>query len=637
MQREHDKLSAEVVLEDKTTFFTATAALAASQQDQALAKRLKEQLDRFTRHNAGGRRQLAQLQHQANILQAKLAQQRRALGGVDATREQDRAAAKRVHRLENQLEKALGKLNEALARNKEKKASIDDLRRERLIFMQVQQKLQKELDDKLAKMAEVIEACNKAYEARDTAQAEAVALEEADRKETLDCEAQLQELAHVFKAKLRRTAMRPNLLMHGHGATATQRRLTLLQAADAKEEKAQRKREAQRMEEERKEYAAFLEEVQAHTGHDDVEALLEEYLRQEERNFSLYTYVNQEQWRELKAVEAQVAELRAELAKEAVIGEEEEEDDSKEEEEEDEEEGTHLHSGHPHHALPSSLELQLHATEDAIHRYEDECGATQQTLDMVRRGIASLTTFLRLDGMDVTNGNLLLCLGRVEERMEEVVKAYQVAKKAKAAKERQQQQPSSSSSSTAGGGSSSMFKILRLMAEPEEPPVGEEEKDVVLQDGMAAAGAGNSVERLARQRRHHHHALSSHIDPPRVDDYSDKDNEGVAAAAAQKPMTPPPSMPGAPTGLSPRPLTRAQVEESLKKPTGHEEEEEEEEEDTQRGGAGGTLCSAIQFSIVPGPASAMRSTSSSPFPSSAAGAHRKAAKRMSHFFKSFDD
>lgn len=39
---------------------------------------------------------------------------------------------------------------------------------------------------------------------------------------------------------------------------------------------------------------------------------LRAYMAQEERSFSLYTFVNEAQWRERKAMEAEMAMLRAE-------------------------------------------------------------------------------------------------------------------------------------------------------------------------------------------------------------------------------------------------------------------------------------------------------------------------------------
>jgi len=50
---------------------------------------------------------------------------------------------KQIKILENRLDKALVKYNEALAHNKQLRQTIDNLRRERLVFDQIYKKLEK--------------------------------------------------------------------------------------------------------------------------------------------------------------------------------------------------------------------------------------------------------------------------------------------------------------------------------------------------------------------------------------------------------------------------------------------------------------------------------------------------------------
>jgi len=71
--------------------------------------------------------------------------------------------------LENRLDKANQKFNEAIALNKSLRQQIDSLRRERVIFDNLYKKLEKELHEKRKKMASIIESANSAYEERDKA------------------------------------------------------------------------------------------------------------------------------------------------------------------------------------------------------------------------------------------------------------------------------------------------------------------------------------------------------------------------------------------------------------------------------------------------------------------------------------
>ena len=50
---------------------------------------------------------------------------------------------KQIRQLENRLEKALVKFNEAIAHNKELREEIDGLRRERVVFDSIYKKLEK--------------------------------------------------------------------------------------------------------------------------------------------------------------------------------------------------------------------------------------------------------------------------------------------------------------------------------------------------------------------------------------------------------------------------------------------------------------------------------------------------------------
>lgn len=140
----------------------------------------------------------------------KIWEQRQKMGGINASRENNQAISRQIQILENRLDKALKKYNEAppplpppttaqrrraplaarpaaraapplltragsaqaLAKNKRLRSNIDNLRRERLVFDQIYKKLERELADKKREMGRIIEVSNKAYEARDAAQAQ---------------------------------------------------------------------------------------------------------------------------------------------------------------------------------------------------------------------------------------------------------------------------------------------------------------------------------------------------------------------------------------------------------------------------------------------------------------------------------
>ncbi len=67
-------------------------------------------------------------------MQDEIAKEKGRLGGVNAGAENQNALVKQIKILENRLDKANQKFNEAIAVNKNLRQMIDSLRRERVIF-----------------------------------------------------------------------------------------------------------------------------------------------------------------------------------------------------------------------------------------------------------------------------------------------------------------------------------------------------------------------------------------------------------------------------------------------------------------------------------------------------------------------
>jgi hypothetical protein len=128
---------------------------------------LQEVTERYSRKIEMEKRRLEELEKQSKIMHVKTLELQQNRGGVNAVKESDRAINKQIRVLENRLDKALVKFNEALAFNKQLREEIDNLRRERVVFDQINAKLAKELHEKKKEMAQIIEISNIAYEARD--------------------------------------------------------------------------------------------------------------------------------------------------------------------------------------------------------------------------------------------------------------------------------------------------------------------------------------------------------------------------------------------------------------------------------------------------------------------------------------
>ena len=129
------------------------------------------------------RRRVEELDKQIKRMQLSVLQTRKDMGGINASHDNNLSVQKQIRILENRLDKALVKFNEALAHNKKLRQTIDNLRRERVKVDGIYRKLEKELAEKKDRMAQIIDMSNSAYEARDKAQSEMVVLkEQADQQ-----------------------------------------------------------------------------------------------------------------------------------------------------------------------------------------------------------------------------------------------------------------------------------------------------------------------------------------------------------------------------------------------------------------------------------------------------------------------
>lgn len=131
--------------------------------------------------------------------QKKIIEKRSNIGGYNAGAETDTSLAKQIKILENRLDKANQKFNEAIAVNKQLRQQIDSLRRERVIFDNLYKKLEKELHEKRKEMANIIETANTAYEERDRANDQIQNLKMLAKKESENFEKDLRELSHIME------------------------------------------------------------------------------------------------------------------------------------------------------------------------------------------------------------------------------------------------------------------------------------------------------------------------------------------------------------------------------------------------------------------------------------------------------
>ncbi len=379
---------------------------------------LQDQADALTRRIELERRRGIDLETQIKKTKAKIDEQRLKMGGVDAAREDSVKTARQIKILENRLDKALVKHNEALARNKKLRLTVDDLRKERLVFDDIYDKLLTELEDKKTEMGAVVEISNKAFEARDRAVHEMARLKTTANKEQHAFEVEFAELGRQIQNDKR---MKEFLK---HKADDSEAQAQAISAAAAEKEKEKNKRSLRNKwsfakdrvsqgitAEKVKSYSAAFATIAEFTGESDVEKLVEQFVVAENENFRLFSYVNSLN-SEIEKLDEQIVELNEEIAKCKVEGSASAEERAK--------------------AL-QKLEKRLKTAEQKSNTYDQKYKEATLTLHLLKDGawrmynkIGCNTPSNRelLGNEGVTENNVMQYLGVVEQRTNEILQMF---------------------------------------------------------------------------------------------------------------------------------------------------------------------------------------------------------------------
>mmetsp|Transcript_72323 Transcript_72323/g.205687 ORF Transcript_72323/g.205687 Transcript_72323/m.205687 type:complete len:564 (-) Transcript_72323:150-1841(-) len=378
--------------------------------------KLRDEADRFQELIEQERRTMKVTSEQVALMKQKILHQRKIMGGVNAARENQAMIQKQIRILENRLDKALIKFNEALAHNKKLRDTIDDLRRERVVFDSIYRKLEKELHEKKKQMANIIELSNLSYEQRDNYQMEIAAIEQANRKEQEDFEEQMATLDGLLENELQLETQQggtngkssPNK-GEAYGDLAIEDEALLKKKVNkgawgiAKD-----KADVQVSMERVQNFEEAFNKIKAATGITDIEELVRTFIKNEDQNFSLFNYVN-EQTNEIEKLEEQIQQLKEEEQKYA------------------QESGDDVNQ---HKQILKELEVKLQSTETMVEKYELKCQDTQKTIESLKKGIQSMFTKVEcgtetmLTDSTVTEANILQYLGLIEQRCNEVLQQY---------------------------------------------------------------------------------------------------------------------------------------------------------------------------------------------------------------------
>lgn len=411
LRKDEEGLKAELAMEERHS-----AMRGGDSGPSSKLSLLQDQGDSFTQKLAVETRNLEELNKAIKVMKSKILQQRKQMGGVNAAKESQKMVAKQIRILENRLDKALVKFNEALAHNKNLRETIDGLRRERVVFDNIYRKLEKELHEKKKQMANIIESSNLAYESRDQAQMEMTAIEQQNNKERAEFEEQMAELDRAIDADRKRK----EILLREQGKDVIGQRGEMSIEEEARLKKkvakgvwsmAKDKANVAATEMKVQSYEEAFNRIKAATGITDVDELVKTFIQNEEQNFSLFNFVN-EQNNELEKLEEQIQQLHDEEEKYA----QESGDDANQ-----------------HQQLLNDLQTKLQSTEASAEKYELKYQDAMKTVAALKLGIQSI--FIKtecdktamaelLSDSQVTEANIMQYLGIIEQRTNEILQMW---------------------------------------------------------------------------------------------------------------------------------------------------------------------------------------------------------------------
>eukprot|EP00742_Colponemidia_sp_Colp-10_P000533 GILJ01000580.1.p1 GENE.GILJ01000580.1~~GILJ01000580.1.p1 ORF type:complete len:574 (-),score=156.25 GILJ01000580.1:1098-2819(-) len=414
LKKDNELLKEELAVESRAGKIAST--LTATSQ---LAK-LQDLGESYARKIDSEKMKVDDLDKNIKIMQQKILEQKQKMGGVNAAQENHAQITKQIRILENRLDKALQKFNEAIAHNKKLREQIDSLRRERVIFDNIYKKLEKELHEKKKEMANIIEIANSAYEARDQAQNQLGALKQQADKEQAEFEREWRELNRLIEQdrkmkdfmKLKQEKERVETEVQQKGDMSAEeeqnlkRRVTKGSWGIAKD-KASIHISAEKVQS----YEEAFAKIQAATGISDIDELVQTFINAEDQNFSLFNFVN-ELSNEIEILEQQIADIKTEIEKYK---------------------GQGANTDNQRKKILKDLEERLARTETKAEQYELKYQQSMKTVNSLKHGIDSIFNRIgcntsavqeMLGNQGVTDSNIMQFLGIIEQKTNDLLQKY---------------------------------------------------------------------------------------------------------------------------------------------------------------------------------------------------------------------
>lgn len=375
--------------------------------------RLQEQGDNFAIKIEIEKKKIADLDQKISLMTEKLKAQREAIGGAQGAKETNEGIARKIKSLENKLDKSLQKYNEAIAHNKQLREQIDKLRKERVVYDNIYKKLEEELQARKEEMKIIVKKSYKAKKKRDEAKKKMEELKQEADEEQKEFEKHWQDLGKLIEQdkKIKEFISQEESIEIPESIENTE--LAALNKKVAKsawniaKEKASVKMYLEKVEK----YEEAFRKIEEATGISDIDELVKTFVEAEMQNYSLFNTVN-DLSSDMEKLEQQINDIKAEIEKYKNHG---------------------FSADNQRKKQMKELEQKLEKTEKKANEYETRYENNQEILESLKSGIKELFERLgcsfspnsdALGSSEITDSNILLYMGQIEEKSSHVIHSY---------------------------------------------------------------------------------------------------------------------------------------------------------------------------------------------------------------------
>ncbi|GMH99823.1 hypothetical protein TrVE_jg2119 [Triparma verrucosa] len=429
LKHNNELLKQDLARESRET--RATSKLTAGRD----MSRLQNDADNYARRIEIERQKIEDLDNHIATTHAKILAQRKKMGGADASLENNELIAKQVRMLENRLDKTLVKFNEALAANKQLRGKIDSMRQERVVFDGIYKKLERELHEKKKEMSTIIEDSNNAYQERDKAQGELKVLKERAETDKAEFERDWKELGQLIeqdrkarehiRAQIEKNSVSPVNETGRFSNTGSPVMMgDEVENLDAKNmmpggffPSSANTAEAPLPQEKVELYEEAFNKIADATGITDVDEVVSTFLEAEDKNFSLFNYVN-ELNSEIERLELAISDTKVEIEKYK---------------------GQGVSTDTQRKQILRNLDERLQSTRHKAEEYQTRYDNGMKTINQLKTGIHSIFSRLGCAGSNleemlgnqgVTESNMMQYLGIIEQKTSEILQLYATSQQA---------------------------------------------------------------------------------------------------------------------------------------------------------------------------------------------------------------